>query len=172
MASIKDKLGRPIVVVTGLGVVTSLGAGKTDNWKKLTAGESGIRAISRFSTEGLRTRIAGTVDFLGPQESSAALSEKFADLAAAEAIAQSGVGTRGDFPGPLFLAVPPIEIEWPQRLALAGKSGANDKVTYDDILTRNQATAAAINRATMQTMRRVRSSCRWSRKAISVMVRV
>ena len=28
MASGKDKLGRPLVVVTGLGVVTSLGAGK------------------------------------------------------------------------------------------------------------------------------------------------
>ena len=134
MASITDKMGRPIVVVTGLGLVTSLGAGKADNWQKLTAGESGIRAISRFPTEGLKTRIAGTVDFLGPQESSAALSEKFADLAAEEAIAQSGIGARGDFPGPLFLAVPPIEIEWPQRIALASKSGANDKVTYDDIL--------------------------------------
>jgi 3-oxoacyl-[acyl-carrier-protein] synthase II len=133
MASIKDKLGRPIVVVTGLGVVTSLGAGKADNWKKLTAGESGIRAITRFPTEGLKTRIAGTIDFLGAQDSSAALAEKFADLAAEEAIAQSGLA-RGDFPGPLFLAVPPIEIEWPQRIALATKSGANDKVTYDDIL--------------------------------------
>jgi 3-oxoacyl-[acyl-carrier-protein] synthase II len=129
-----DKKGRPIVVVTGLGVVTSLGAGKTDNWAKLTAGESGIRAISRFPTEGLKTRIAGTIDFLGEQPSSAALSEKFADLAVEEAISQSGIGSKGDFPGPLFLAVPPIEIEWPQRAALATKSGANDKVTYSDIL--------------------------------------
>ncbi len=64
MASIRDKSGRPVVVVTGMGVVTSLGAGKDDNWKKLTAGESGIRAISRFNTEGLKTRIAGTVDFV------------------------------------------------------------------------------------------------------------
>jgi 3-oxoacyl-[acyl-carrier-protein] synthase II len=133
MASIRDKMGRPIVVVTGLGVITSLGAGKADNWAKLTAGGSGIRAITRFPTEGLKTRIAGTIDFLGPQESSAALSEKFADLTAEEAIAQSGI-KRGDFPGPLFLAVPPIEIEWPQRIALAAKSGANDTVTYSDIL--------------------------------------
>jgi len=132
--AMKDKLGRPNVVVTGLGVVTSLGAGKIDNWAKLTAGESGIRAITRFPTEGLKTRIAGTIDFLGEQPSSAALSEKFADLAADEAVSQSGIGSKGDFPGPLFLAVPPIEIEWPQRLALAGKSGANDKVTYADIL--------------------------------------
>jgi len=132
--AMQDKKGRPIVVVTGLGVVTSLGAGKTDNWAKLTAGESGIRAITRFPTEGLKTRIAGTINFLGEQPSSAVLSEKFADLAADEAISQSGIGNKGDFPGPLFLAVPPIEIEWPQRLALAAKSGANDKVTYTDIL--------------------------------------
>ena len=131
--AMKDKMGRPVVVVTGLGVVTSLGAGKTDNWAKLTAGESGIRAISRFPTEGLKTRIAGTVDFLG-SDSSVALAERFADLAAEEAIAQSGIGARGDFPGPLFLAVPPIEIEWPHRVALAAKSGANGNVTYADIL--------------------------------------
>ena len=61
MASTRDKLGRPIVVVTGLGVVTSLGAGKTDNWAKLTGGQSGIHAISRFPTDGLKTRIAGSV---------------------------------------------------------------------------------------------------------------
>src|SRR5487761_2453498 len=105
MATTRDKFGRPIVVVTGLGVVTSLGAGKTDNWAKLTVGESGIRIITRFATDGLKTRIAGTIDFLPAQSSSAALSETFADMVADEAIAESGVGTPGDFPGPLFLAV-------------------------------------------------------------------
>jgi 3-oxoacyl-[acyl-carrier-protein] synthase II len=134
MAPIKDKLGRPVVVVTGLGVITSLGAGKTDNWAKLTAGESGIRAITRFPTDGMKTKIAGTIDFLPPQASSAALTECFADLAAEEAIAQSGIGSRGKFPGPLFLAVPPIEVEWPQRMEVAAKAGANDKVTYADML--------------------------------------
>lgn len=134
MASTTDRLGRPIVVVTGLGIVTSLGAGKTDNWAKLTAGESGIRAITRFPTDGLKTRIAGTIDFLPPQPCTAALSESFADLAAGEAIAESGIGSQGDFPGPLFLAVPPIEMDWSQRLEVGAKSGANDKVTYDDLL--------------------------------------
>jgi len=134
MASGTDKFGRPLVVVTGLGVITSLGAGKTDNWAKLTAGQSGIRAITRFPTDGLKTRIAGTVDFLPPQPTSAALSETMADLAAEEAVTQSGIGRRGDFPGPLFLAVPPIEMEWPQRLELGLKSRTNDAVTYDDLL--------------------------------------
>ena len=134
MSSNHDEMGRPIVVVTGLGVVTSLGAGKADNWSKLTAGESGIRAISRFSTEGLRTRIAGTIDFLGPQSCSAELSECFADFAAEEAISESGIAAPGKFPGPLFLAAPPIEIEWPQRIEIGNRSGANDKVGYSDLL--------------------------------------
>lgn len=134
MSTMKDKLGRPVVVVTGLGVITSLGAGKTDNWAKLTAGESGIRAITRFPTDGLKTKIAGTIDFLPPQSSAAALTECFADLAAEEAITESGIGSRGQFPGPLFLAVPPIELEWPQRLQVGAKSGSNDKVTYADLL--------------------------------------
>ena len=59
-----DQAGRPVVVVTGMGVVTSLGAGREENWQKLTAGESGIREITRFSTDGLKTRIAGSVDFV------------------------------------------------------------------------------------------------------------
>ena len=134
MTSTRDKTGRPIVVVTGLGVVTSLGAGKTENWAKLTAGQSGIRAITRFATDGMKTRIAGTVDFLGAQDCSATLAERFAELAAGEAIGESGIGAAGDFPGPLFLAVPPIEIEWPQRLEIGGRSGANDTVTYSDML--------------------------------------
>jgi len=129
----QDKQGRPIVVVTGLGVITSLGAGKTDNWAKLTAGESGIRAITRFPTEGLKTRIAGTIDYLPAKEATADLTESFAVLAAEEAIAESGIDA-GDFPGPLFLAVPPIEVEWPQRIEIAAKSGANDKVSYNDLL--------------------------------------
>ena len=55
-----DSKGRPVVVVTGLGVVTSLGQGKEDNWAAVTAGRSGIRSITRFPTDGLSTKIAGT----------------------------------------------------------------------------------------------------------------
>jgi 3-oxoacyl-[acyl-carrier-protein] synthase II len=134
MPSSKDRQGRPTVVVTGCGVITSLGAGKTDNWTKLTSGESGIRAITRFPTYGLRTRIAGTIDFLPSQSCTAALTERFAEHAVEEAIAESGIGAKGDFPGPLFVAVPPLEVEWTQRIEIAAKSGANDKVSYNDLL--------------------------------------
>ena len=85
MSAPRDKLGRPIVVVTGMGVVTSLGAGKSDNWRKLTAGESGIRTITRFPIDGLKTTMAGTVDFVPVEPfSSTDLSERLADLAADE----------------------------------------------------------------------------------------
>lgn len=135
MAAAHDKFGRPIVVVTGMGVVTSLGAGKTDNWAKLTAGESGIRTITRFPTDGLKTTMAGTVDFI-PLEpfSSTTLSEKLADLATEEAIAQAGIGTKGDFPGPLFLAVAPIELEWQPRQDVARATGLTSGINYDELL--------------------------------------
>jgi 3-oxoacyl-[acyl-carrier-protein] synthase II len=131
----RDQAGRPIIVVTGRGLVTSLGVGKEENWRKLTAGESGIRAISRFATDGLKTRIAGTIDFV-PCEPLCAptLSERLAELVVEEAITESGFGARGDFPGPLFLAVPPVELEWPQRHELATSSGANDAISYDDLI--------------------------------------
>ena len=135
MAATRDKFGRPIVVVTGMGVVTSLGSGKADNWKKLTAGESGIRTITRFPTDGLKTTMAGTVDFIPVEPfSSTDLSERLGELVAEEAIAQAGIGTRSDFPGPLFLAVAPVEVEWPQRQELGRAIGAGTEVDYDAML--------------------------------------
>jgi 3-oxoacyl-[acyl-carrier-protein] synthase II len=131
---LRDKKGRPVVVITGMGVVTPLGTGKADNWKKLTAGESGIRSISRFPTEGLRTTIAGAVDHVYQEGMvSSTLSEKLARLAGNEAIEESGL-PRGDFPGPFFLAFPPLEIEWSQRYRLAEATGSNDKIEYGDLV--------------------------------------
>ena len=131
----RDHAGRPIIAVTGIGIVTSLGVGKADNWAKLTAGVSGIRRIARFPIEGLRTTIAGTVaddyrDYMTPAE----LSERLAVLAGEEAIAQSGIGSKGHFPGPLYLAPPPIEIEWPARVAMADMAGANTDADYSAMM--------------------------------------
>jgi 3-oxoacyl-[acyl-carrier-protein] synthase II len=135
MTATHDKFGRPIVVVTGMGVVTSLGAGKADNWKKLTAGESGIRTITRFPTDGLKTTMAGSIDFIPVEPfSSTDLSERLGELVAEEAIAQSGIGTKGDFPGPLFLAVAPVEVEWPQRKELGRAIGTHTEINYDAML--------------------------------------
>jgi 3-oxoacyl-[acyl-carrier-protein] synthase II len=119
-----------------MGIITSLGEGKEETWAAVAAGRSGIHAIGRFSIEGLRTRIAGTVDSVGVEPFCAVkLSEELAMRAAQEAVAQSSIGSDGDFPGPLFIAVPPVEMEWPQREAVAAASGKTADITYADLLS-------------------------------------
>ncbi|MGB6795910.1 MAG: beta-ketoacyl-ACP synthase [Xanthobacteraceae bacterium] len=135
MATHRDKAGRPVVAVTGMGVVTSLGVGKEDNWAKLSSGVSGIRRINRFALDSLRTTIAGTVndvyaDYMAPAQ----LSERLATLACEEAISQSAIGSKGHFPGPLFLALPPFEIEWHYRTEVAAKVAADTDPTYPDLV--------------------------------------
>ncbi|TIX62536.1 MAG: hypothetical protein E5V30_32505, partial [Mesorhizobium sp.] len=51
MANLNDHMGRPIVAVTGIGVVTSLGVGKADNWAALTSGKSGILLVGIVERE-------------------------------------------------------------------------------------------------------------------------
>ncbi|WP_421858409.1 beta-ketoacyl-ACP synthase [Oricola sp.] len=131
-----DHAGRPVVAITGSGVVSSLGKGKSENWDKLTAGQSGIHRIGRFPTDHLRTTIAGTVDFMTPVEAgSTALTYALAEAAASEAITEAGLPVE-DFGGRLFLAAPPVELEWWQRFALDtdGKKAGGENPGYDRML--------------------------------------
>ncbi len=134
-AAARNKTGRPVVAVTGIGIVTSLGVGKSDNWAKLTGGVSGIRRISRFPTDGLRTTIAGAVDEVYRDDTSPAQrSERIAVLAGEEAIAEAGIGGKGRFPGPLCLAPAVLEVEWPERIKMAAMAAANGEAGYPDLL--------------------------------------
>jgi 3-oxoacyl-[acyl-carrier-protein] synthase II len=118
----RDHLGRPIVAVTGMGVITSLGQGLEDNWAALTGGRSGIHDITRFPVNELSTRIAGTVDFIDlPVANAVERSYAMARETTLEALAQAGLS--GDFNGPLFLAAPPVEPEWSARFELADRAG-------------------------------------------------
>jgi 3-oxoacyl-[acyl-carrier-protein] synthase II len=49
------------VVVTGLGMVTPLGSGTETVWRRLIAGESGVRKIDQFQVDDLPARIAGII---------------------------------------------------------------------------------------------------------------
>lgn len=136
MASYRDSKGRPIVAITGAGIVSSLGQGKQENWEKLINGQSGIHRIERFPTDHLKTSIAGTVDFMtDPDDGSPALTYALAESAALEAINQSGLSTT-EFGGPLFLAAPPVELEWQHRFKLneEGANLSNELQSYDRLL--------------------------------------
>ena len=131
----RDHLGRPIVVVTGIGVVTSLGEGKEDNWRNLVAGVSGVRHIERFPTDGLRTQIAGLIDWEGDGPYCAPVhSLMLARKSAAEAIAQANIGSRGSFPGPLFLAVSPAETKWDQRMDVYLSDSGGECTGYERLI--------------------------------------
>ena len=49
------------VVVTGLGLVTPLASGTEQTWKRLLAGESGIKRIDKFEVSDIPSKIAGQV---------------------------------------------------------------------------------------------------------------
>ena len=62
------------VVVTGVGLVSSIGIGTQPTWEGLCAGRTGIGAITRFEASEFASRIAGEVkgfdplDFVGKKD--------------------------------------------------------------------------------------------------------
>ena len=54
------------VVVTGIGLVSSLGIGTELNWAGIQAGQSGIGTITKFDAAQFATRIAGEVKNFDP----------------------------------------------------------------------------------------------------------
>ena len=59
-------MSRRRVVITGIGLVSSLGIGTQLTWDGVCAGRSGIRTITRFDTSGFAVQIAGEVEGFEP----------------------------------------------------------------------------------------------------------
>ncbi|MEY2757221.1 MAG: hypothetical protein RIR33_999 [Pseudomonadota bacterium] len=99
------------VVITGMGLVTPLANGREASWKKLIAGESGLKKVDLFDTSDLACKIGGQVpwvsgrgggsagdpDAFDPDKTMSAKEQRrvdefilYAIAAADEAIADSG----------------------------------------------------------------------------------
>jgi 3-oxoacyl-[acyl-carrier-protein] synthase II len=68
------------VVITGLGMVTSLGTGVADNWEAVSEGKSGIGTITRFDASQFSSQIAGEVKGFNSEDFLAAKDVKHLDL--------------------------------------------------------------------------------------------
>jgi len=64
----KSKGGKHRVVVTGLGVVSSIGIGAAEFWKNLIAGKSGISDIESFDTSDYPVHKGGEVKSFHPED--------------------------------------------------------------------------------------------------------
>jgi 3-oxoacyl-[acyl-carrier-protein] synthase II len=78
------------VVVTGLGLITSLGQEVEPFWKRLLAGESGISRIQSFDTSAYSVQIAGEIKDFNPEsyidKREARHLDRFAQMGVAAAI--------------------------------------------------------------------------------------
>ncbi|MFH2219059.1 MAG: beta-ketoacyl-ACP synthase II [Pseudomonadota bacterium] len=77
------------VVITGLGLITSLGIGVEETWSNLCAGKSGISEITRFDASDYGTRIAGEVKDFRPEDFLSLKEAKRTQLFIAYAVAAS-----------------------------------------------------------------------------------
>jgi len=91
-------LSKRRVAITGLGIVSPLGIGITENWQNVVAGNSGIATLSHFDATGYPSTIAGEVKnfdvskFISEKE--ARRMDRFIQLgivAAMEAIEDAGL---------------------------------------------------------------------------------
>lgn len=58
---------RKRIVITGLGVLSSIGIGKDQFWKSLREGQSGIKPVTLFDTSHLRSKLAGEITDFNPE---------------------------------------------------------------------------------------------------------
>jgi len=93
-------MSRRRVAITGIGLVTGLGATREETWQALTAGRCAIRPVTVFETEGYRSRVAAEVPMAAVDAQLTPLerrrwsrSDQIGVVAAKEAIEDAGLLT-------------------------------------------------------------------------------
>src|SRR5688572_20106327 len=88
----------PKIAITGIGLVTALGATREETWRGLLAGACGMKPVTVFDTEGYRSRIAAEVSSpaieaqLTPLERRRwSRGDQFGVIAAGEAVDDAGL---------------------------------------------------------------------------------
>ncbi len=134
MASQRE--ARPVVVVTGIGMVTALGVDVASSWDRMLEGKDGARPVDLFATEGCRCRSAAQAalpplpSLAPPELRKLPRASRLAIPAAREALAQAGLlaaDQRARLPQmPLCLATTEGGMEFGERFLeelLAGRKG-------------------------------------------------
>jgi 3-oxoacyl-[acyl-carrier-protein] synthase II len=93
--------GRPRIVVTGIGVISPLGIGIQDTWRRLVDGGSGAGEITLFDASEFEVRHACEADEFRPEDflehRAARRMDRFAQMAVAAAtLAMADAGLSGD----------------------------------------------------------------------------
>lgn len=86
------------VVITGRGVVSSIGIGEQDFWSSIKQGKCGIEQAKTYDIEDLQIKIAGEVKDFDPKEQGLSKQflmadrySQFAGIASRQAVEQSGI---------------------------------------------------------------------------------
>jgi len=87
-------------VITGMGIISPLGTGSQKFWNALKRGESGVRNVTRFDTDGYPSKVAGEVpdfevtDYMEKKQARRAdLVQQYAIAASKLALDDAGLNT-------------------------------------------------------------------------------
>ncbi|MBN2069732.1 MAG: beta-ketoacyl-ACP synthase II [Opitutales bacterium] len=84
----------PKIVITGMGVISSLGKDVDTFWANLLAGKSGIGNVTRFDTEGIACKVGAEVTDFDPAEYMDPREARRRDLYTQYAVAASGLAVK------------------------------------------------------------------------------
>lgn len=84
----------PKIVITGMGVISSLGKDVDTFWANLLAGKSGIGNVTRFDTEGIACKVGAEVTDFDPAEYMDPREARRRDLYTQYAVAASGLAIK------------------------------------------------------------------------------